>query len=274
MTEQHAAGATLYLVPTPLIPYEPEAWAPERLREILPVRTQRILGSITHFVVESEKSASRLLSRLLPPERFERAVFLPLNEHSSERDLEAPLTALRQGQDCAILSEAGMPCIADPGAALVAAAHRADIRVVPMGGDSSLIMALAASGLNGQSFHFLGYLPIGGEALQRTLGQEGAAALRDRGARIFIETPYRNEKTMKECIAALPESLQLCFAGNLGTDSPIVLSAPVSQWRRNHVAPPEIPAVFCFGLPSSLPRENAVRRTARPATHPAARRRR
>jgi len=263
MPEQKMKTGTLYLIPTPLIPYSPEAWEPDLLRASMPAQTAERLGEITHFVVESEKSAARFLSRMLSPERYSSTVFYPLDEHSSARDLDAPLAALLQGRDCAVLSEAGMPCVADPGAALVAAAHRAGIRVFPMGNDSSIIMALAASGLNGQSFIFLGYLPRGGEALHRKLAIEGNASLRDGASRIFIETPYRNSKTLRECVAALPDTAHLCVAGNLGTDAPLVRSAPISAWKKESLEVPEIPAVFCFGAPATLPRGDAERRGPR-----------
>lgn len=260
MPEKKQKAGTLYLIPAPLIPYSTESWEPARLLDTFPPNTLKILRRVTHYVVESEKSASRLLSRLQTPEHYSHTVFFPLDEHSSRTDLEAPLAALAQGVDCAILSEAGMPCIADPGGALVAAAHCANIHVLPVGSDSSILMALAASGLNGQSFSFLGYLPINGEMLRKQLSSEGAASLRDKGSRIFIETPYRNSKTMAECIAALPDELHLCFAGNLGTEAPIIVSKTVSMWKKYGITLPETPAVFCFGVPAALPRGEVKRR--------------
>ncbi len=263
MFEQNKKTGTLYLIPTPLIPYSPETWEPDLLRACLPARNAERLRRITHFIVESERSAARFLSRMLTPEQYSNTLFYPLSEHSLDRDLDAPLSALTQGNDCAVLSEAGMPCVADPGAALVAAAHRAGIRVFPMGSDSSIIMALAASGLNGQSFTFLGYLPKSREELRKKLSAEGTASLRDGASRIFIETPYRNSRTIQECTIALPETLHLCLAGNLGTDEPLVRSEPVLTWKKDSFDIPEVPAVFCFGTPASLPRGDFMRRKTR-----------
>jgi 16S rRNA (cytidine1402-2'-O)-methyltransferase len=210
------------------------------------------LRSISFYVVESEKSASRFLSRILSSEHFAQVHFLPLDEHSTDNDLQAPLAALKAGNDGAILSEAGLPCIADPGAALVAAAHRENIKVIPLGSDSSLLMALASSGLNGQEFSFLGYLPVREEELRKRLVCEGRAALNDGAARIFIETPYRNARTIEACKDVLPEKIHLCFASELGTEQPTVLSMPITLWRKYSFTAPGLPAVFCFGLPARL----------------------
>lgn len=260
MPETSGSKGRLFLIPTPLAPYSPQSWEPQRVLGMIAPGIFERLNRISLYVVESEKSATRFLSRILLPEQFARISFLPLNEHSTGHDLEAPLAALKEGNDCAILSEAGLPCIADPGAALVAAAHRENIRVVPLGSDSSLLMALAASGLNGQEFSFLGYLPVRDEELRKRLASEGTAALRDGTARIFIETPYRNAKTIEACRESLPEKLHLCCAAGLGTEEPTVISMPVSMWRSNASAAPEQPAVFCFGLPSRLAEKETRRR--------------
>ncbi len=256
MAERPGSEGRLFLIPTPLAPYSPHAWEPQRLRDMIAPHILERLRHISFYVVESEKSATRFLSRLLPQESFDRIRMVLLDEHSTARDLEAPLAALKEGTDCAILSEAGLPCIADPGAALVAAAHRENIRVVPLGTDSSLLLALAASGLNGQQFNFLGYLPVQDDTLRKKLASEGIAALRDGAARIFIETPYRNARVLEACKESLPEKLHLCCAAGLGTEEPIVISMPVSMWRSNDSAAPQEPAVFCFGLPAMLEEKN------------------
>jgi Predicted methyltransferases len=257
MAKRLGSDGRLFLIPTPLAPYSPRAWEPQRLRDMIAPHILERLRHISLYVVESEKSAIRFLSRLLPQESFDRIRMVLLDEHSTARDLEAPLAALKEGTDCAILSEAGMPCIADPGAALVTAAHRENIRVVPLGTDSSLLLALAASGLNGQQFSFLGYLPVQDDTLRRKLASEGITALRDGAARIFIETPYRNARVLEACKESLPEKLHLCCAAGLGTEEPTVISMPVSMWRSNDSATPQEPAVFCFGLPAMLEEKNA-----------------
>ncbi len=252
MSENDKNRGTLYLLPVPLLPYSPEDWKPCQLMNMIAPNVIAIMKSVPYFVVESEKTANRLLSRLLSPEQFSEVGFFILNEHSKEEDLKAPLSALKSGYDCAILSEAGLPCIADPGAALVFLAHEEQLRIVPIGGDSSLLLALAASGLNGQRFCFLGYMPIRSEELQKELVLEGQAAMHDKAARIFIETPYRNERTLRACIEALPENLYLCVACNLGTNQPLIRSMPIASWRNKAIIIPEKPAVFCFGIPAKL----------------------
>lgn len=245
---------SLYLIPTPIVPYDPALWEPALLRTMIsPVILDR-LSRITHFIVESEKSALRLLSRVLPAGRLNELEFMILDEHSTPNDLNAPLAALKNGNDCALLSEAGMPCIADPGSALVAAAHAENLHVVPMGGDSSLMLALAGSGLNGQKFSFLGYLPVQEQDLHKMLVAEGTKALSDGAARVFIETPYRNAKTFRACIKSLPERLHFSFACALGTQNSLIKSMQVARWRNYLFEPPSQPAVFCFGLPAILPK--------------------
>lgn len=262
MPESLNKKGTLFLVPTPLTPYSPQTWEPEKILGTIPSRTLERLLNISYYVVESEKSATRFLSRIMTPQVFAKISFLPLDEHSTESALQAPLTVLKSGNDCAILSDAGLPCIADPGAALVAAVHRENIPVIPLGNDSSLLMALAASGLNGQKFSFLGYLPVGEEERKSALISEGSASLYDGAARIFIETPYRNAKTIEACKAFLPGEVHLCFAAGLGTDGPFITSMPIVQWK-NYRLPvtTDQPAVFCFGLPAALKKENKSRTT-------------
>lgn len=250
--EKASDTGKLYLIPAPLIPYTVENWQPFRLRMLIPSSNLLLLERIEHFIVESEHNARRLLSRLLSPERMEHIGFSILNEHSSEADIAAPLALLQSGRDCAILPDAGMPCIADPGAALVAEAHRHSIPVIPVGTDSSIILGLAASGLDGQHFRFLGYLPVDSAKMESLLASEAKSAIADRAARIFIETPYRNERTLEVCKKILPDSLTMVFAANLGTFTPCILAMPLPEWKRQKHPIPQVPAVFCFGIPAKL----------------------
>jgi len=253
MINSEQDNGILYLIPTPLTPYSQALWEPGRIRNRIAPAIIDCLQNINYFVVESEKTATRFLSRILSAERFAGISFFLLDEHSTQEDLELPLGILQKGKNCAILSEAGLPCIADPGAALVAAAHRYRIPVIPMGGESSILLALSASGLNGQNFCFLGYLPIEQNAFRAFLSAKAEDAIHDHAARIFIETPYRNERTLHACLSVLPETLQLCFAGALGTDSPCIISKTVAEWKIASQMLPEIPAVFCFGMSMILP---------------------
>jgi len=263
MENRNKESGSLYLIPTPIVPYDPVEWKLDRLRATISPAILDRLFRLTHFIVESEKSALRLLSRILPADRLNELVFMLLDEHSTSDALIAPLVALKNGNDCALLSEAGMPCIADPGSALVAAAHAENLRVVPMGGESSLMLALAGSGLNGQKFCFLGYLPVQEQDLRKMLVAEGTKALSDGAARIFIETPYRNAKTFKACIESLPERLHFSCACALGTQHSLIKSMQIARWRNLSFEPPSEPAVFCFGLPAGLPPHQQQRRARR-----------
>jgi 16S rRNA (cytidine1402-2'-O)-methyltransferase len=157
---------------------------------VLPARTLSVLRQLTHFVVENAKSARQFLKSAQYPKSMQSAVMAILDEHTSEKDVPALLAPLLQGIDCGVMSEAGCPAIADPGASLVRHAHKAGIKVVPLVGPSSILMAIMASGLAGQRFAFHGYLPIPAEARKRKLRDlENDSETRDM-TQIFIEAPY------------------------------------------------------------------------------------
>jgi len=235
------ARGTLYLVPNLL-----DAGAlPEAS---LPAAAIARVRSLRHFVVEGEKAAWRLLSAILDRETASLVEMARLDEHTLREELPALLAPLEAGEDLGLVSEAGMPCIADPGAALVALAHDRGFAVVPLVGPSSIFLALAASGLDGQRFSFLGYLP------QEPQGRRTALAAMDRGlrsegsTRIFIETPYRNARLLEDCLAVLSPSTRLCVAASLCSPSERIRSAQVSAWRATAWPLGKEPAIFLVGL--------------------------
>lgn len=238
----------LYLLPAPLQPYGETEWSPEVLLAQIPSTTLAILKRIDFFAVESTRTASRFLSRIKDRESMGKTVFLELNEHGGEESIARCLKLLSEGRDCGFLSDAGMPCIADPGAALVAAAHEAGARVMPVSGPSSLLLALSASGLDAQRFAFLGYLPQENASRRAVLSRLGAEFLKDGITRVFIETPYRNDALLAECIRTLPSAAWLAVASGLCSDREEIRSAPIGRWR-TLPAPSvgKIPAVFLFG---------------------------
>lgn len=246
MTQKNSGR--LYLLPAPLDPFAESAWPVEEILAQTPAKTLELMRSIDHFVVESIKTASRLLSRIKDREAMARAVFLELNEHGGDESIDQAIGFMRAGIDFGFLSEAGMPCIADPGAALVAGAHEAGIMVVPIPGPSSVTLALSASGLDAQRFVFLGYLPAERLARQATLRRLGADFSRDGMTRVFIETPYRNDALLSDCLNILPGESWLCVARALCSKDEWIRSARVSAWKNG---PPAIigksPAVFLFG---------------------------
>jgi 16S rRNA (cytidine1402-2'-O)-methyltransferase len=244
----------LYLVPNLLDPLStPEASLPA-------IAIERI-RTLRRFVVEGEKAAWRLLSRILDPERAAGVIMERLDEHTPRDRLPALLAPLEDGEDLGLVSEAGMPCIADPGAALAAMAHDRGFAVVPLVGPSSVILALAASGLDGQSFNFLGYLPQSPQERRSAIAAIDRGARSDGATRIFIETPYRNARLLEDCLGVLSPGTRLCVAASLCSPSQRIRSGPVSSWRSTPWPLGKEPAIFLVGMsaPIGLDRSRARR---------------
>jgi 16S rRNA (cytidine1402-2'-O)-methyltransferase len=228
---------TLYLVPN-LLGLVPPA-------DVLPVRTIAIARALTHWVVESAKPARAFLKALDPPQSIATLDIRELPERADAAALAALLAPARAGHDIGLMSDAGCPGVADPGALLVAAAHGAGIRVVPLVGPSSLLLALMASGMNGQSFAFHGYLPVA--------ASERAAALRRledesrtlRRAQLFIETPYRNEAMIRALGESLRPATHVCIALDLTLPTEAVERRTAAAWRKAETARyAKRPAIF------------------------------
>jgi len=228
---------TLYLIPVPLGPGDAAA--------ALPAPVCARVQVLTHFVAENAKSARAFLKTLplcIPLQQIE---IRELNEHTPARAMPTLLAPLRAGLDLGLISEAGCPAVADPGSALVDLAHREKIRVVPLIGPSSLLLALMASGLNGQNFAFHGYLPSApGEREKRLRELENESRHLQR-CQIFIETPYRNPQMMATLLQVCSPSTRLCLAIDLTLPSECILSREVALWRRSApVAIDRRPTVF------------------------------
>jgi len=234
------ARGVLYLVPNLL--------APDSLPEAsLPAIAIDRVRTLSRFVVEGEKAAWRLLSRVLDPEQASRVTMERLDEHTSREDLPALLAPLERGEDIGLISEAGMPCVADPGAALSALAHDRGFAVVPLIGPSSILLALAASGLDGQAFNFLGYLPQPPQERRSAIAAIDRGIRSDGATRIFIETPYRNARLLEDCLRVLSPGTRLCVAASLCSASQRIRSGPVSTWRAAPWQLGKEPAVFLVG---------------------------
>jgi 16S rRNA (cytidine1402-2'-O)-methyltransferase len=235
----------LYLIPTNLaLPFEAGA--------ILPAQVQQTVHRLDYFVVEHAKTARQFLKQIGTSKPLQELEMAELNEHTAARDLEPLLGPLMAGRDAGLLSEAGAPAVADPGAALVKLAHQRGIRVVPLIGPSSLLLALMASGLNGQRFAFHGYLPQDKQARVKAIRElEQESARRDM-TQLFIETPYRNGALFSDLIAACAPGTRLCLATNLTAPDEAVVTRDIEAWKR---APqPDIdrkPTVFLFLAASS-----------------------
>lgn len=248
----------LYLVPTPLDHgYPPESWAPLPL--LLPQATLERAATLQHWITENAKSTRAFLNRvnatspLVCPLQAMSLTELPRAIHKKgdhqTHDLSQAkmwLAPALQGHNMGLASEAGMPAIADPGSSVVRAAHALGVRVVPMSGPVSLMLALAASGLNGQQFAFQGYLPVGDERAPR-IRQLEAYALQHGQAQIAIETPYRNAALLQALVTTLKPNTRLAIAAGLTLEDSVI-SQTVTDWRQKKPLPSiEGPAVFMWG---------------------------
>lgn len=226
----------LYLIPTPLGEGNPA--------EVLPAPVLGLLPTLDCFVVEQVRTARRFLSSAGLKGHVGELEFHELNEHTRPEEVEAYLPLFAHGRNVGLLSEAGLPAVADPGALLVALCHRHGIEVVPLVGPSSLMMALMASGLNGQSFAFVGYIPAKTEerrAALKALEKRSAAA---HQTQILIETPYRNDSLLADMLQSLGGNTRLCVAANLTCEDQFICTRTVAQWKASPVTVGKRPCVF------------------------------
>ncbi|HZV99008.1 MAG TPA: SAM-dependent methyltransferase [Methylophilaceae bacterium] len=228
---------TLYLIPVTL--------GDDNVARVLPPEVVHIAQRLDTFVVENEKTARRFLSAIKTVKPVRELTLLTLNEHTTDKELPALLAPLLAGMDVGLMSEAGCPGIADPGAQLAALAHRKGIRVAPLVGPSSILLALMASGLNGQRFSFLGYLPSDKAARIQKLKEIEKASQKNRETQIFIETPYRNQHMLEDILANCHAETRLCVACNISLATESIISKPIGAWRS--IALPDLhkqPCVF------------------------------
>ena len=234
---------TIYMIPCP-ISDERDVW------DVLPKANLDVMNSLDYFIVENTRSARRFLSRAGVARRIEELEFVELNEHTtSSGDVERMFKPVLEGRSAGVISEAGVPGVADPGADIVALAHRKGVRVVPLVGPSSILMSVMASGLNGQSFAFVGYLPIKeGERLKR-LKELERRALQERQAQLFIEAPYRNVKLFETMLKTLQPNIRLTVATDITSPEEFILTLEVAEWRKRGV--PDMakrPTIFLLGI--------------------------
>ena len=228
---------TLYLIPCTL--------GDSDHSHVLPAYTSDLVNSLADFVVEHEKSARHFLKQAGFKTSFNDIRLYPLNEHTLKTDVITYLKPLLEGRSMGLISEAGCPAVADPGSELVKLAHANNIRVVPLVGPSSILLALMASGLNGQSFSFNGYLPK--EKTERIskikwLEKESQSK---RQTQIFIETPYRNQHVLEDLIAFCSDETMLCIACNISLPAEFIRTKKIGEWKKNPM--PDLykrPAVF------------------------------
>jgi len=234
--EEKIAPGTLYLIPTPL--------GETSLDLVLPEETRRIATRLSHFVVEQAKTARAFLKQVGTDMPLQQLQLSELNEHTRESELEHLLAPLLAGHDVGLLSEAGCPAVADPGANLVRLAHRRGVRVKPLVGPSSILMALMASGLVGQRFAFHGYLPVKPDERIKALKELEKRAERENAAQAFIETPYRNGAMLEGILAACQGDTLVSVACDLTLASEFIATRTAAQWRKTLPDLNKRPCVF------------------------------
>lgn len=226
----------LYLIPVPLSEGE--------LNAVLPVRNIDVVREIKHFIVENVRSARRFLKKCDRNIDIDTLTFYELNRHTKPEEISGFLVPLEQGYAMGVISEAGCPAIADPGADVVAIAQRKHLKVVPLVGPSSILMSVMGSGFNGQSFAFLGYLPIDASARAKKFkDMEYNIRVNDQ-TQVFIETPYRNNKLIAEMSKTLPKHLKLCVASDITGSQESIITRGVAEWGRVKYDYDKIPTIF------------------------------
>lgn len=227
---------TLYLLPTPL--------ADENVLQLTVPFNISVIHSCKHFVVEELKTARRFLKAIDKSINIDELTFSELNEHTEPSELSAIFDEVKK-QNTVLMSEAGCPGVADPGAAIVRMAHNQNIKVVPLIGPSSILMAVMSAGLNGQNFAFNGYLPK--EKDERAKKIKALEKLAERQSQWFIETPYRNMQLLDELLANLNGNTRLCLAANITASNELIKTKTASDWKKDKPDITKIPCVFGIG---------------------------
>ena len=229
----------LYLIPVTLGETE--------ISQVLPAYNHDVIVGIKHFIVENIRSARRFLKKVEKSIDIDTLTFYELNRHTDRKFIGEYLDPLKKGEPVGIISEAGCPAIADPGADVVAIAQSRGYKVVPLVGPSSIIMSVMGSGFNGQSFAFNGYLPIHPADRAKRIKQLEARSASEKQTQLFIETPYRNAKMVADLLAALSPHTRLCIASGLTTEAEYLRTCTVRQWRQT--PPPDLgktPTIFAI----------------------------
>lgn len=233
---------TLYLIPCP-VSDETAPW------DVLPAANRAVMDSLDYFIVENTRTARRFLAKAGIARPIDALEFRELNEHTAAgREVEELVAPLLGGRSAGVISEAGVPGVADPGALVVEACHRRGIRVVPLVGPSSILLAMMASGLNGQSFAFNGYLPVKPPERAQAIRRFERRARAEGQAQLFIEAPYRNAKLLEQLLQVLAPATKLSVALDITASDQWIATRSVEEWRRSRL--PEMqrrPAIFIIG---------------------------
>lgn len=214
------------------------------LEKVLPSYNKEIITAIRYFIVEDIRSARRFLKKVDREIDIDALTFYPLNKHTSPEDISGYLKPLIGGASMGVISEAGCPAVADPGADVVAIAQRKKLKVVPLVGPSSIILSVMASGFNGQSFAFHGYLPIEPAERAKRLKVLEQRVYAENQTQLFIETPYRNHKMIEDILLNCRPQTKLCIAANITCEGEYIQTRTVSEWKGNIPDLSKIPCIF------------------------------
>ena len=236
--QQEFKTGKLYLIPNDLGGSAP--------LEVLPLSVKKKIEDIDDYIVENEKTARRFIKKMVPGKSQPSLNFSIINKYTKPEDLPEFLAACLEGKDMGVISEAGCPGIADPGADVVKLAHSKNIRVVPLVGPSSIFLTLMSSGLNGQNFAFNGYLPIDKAERKNAIKKLERTSLELNQAQIFIETPYRNEKFLEDLMQTLHPQTTLCIGCEVTQASEAILTRTVQEWKKIKTDLHKKPCIFIF----------------------------
>ncbi|WP_163324242.1 SAM-dependent methyltransferase [Draconibacterium mangrovi] len=232
--------ATLYLVPNVLAEGD---W-----QTVLPARVEPILSNTKYFIVENIRTARRFMKQVNREINIDECTFFEINKRTNVADLPRFLMPVKEGHDVAVLSEAGCPGVADPGADVVKIAHQKGIKVVPIVGPSSILLALMASGMNGQNFAFKGYLPVKPQERIKELQALEKTIRNNRQTQIFIETPYRNNQLVSDILKSCSPSTLFCIAANITGEDEFIQTKSIQDWKKDGA--PDLhkqPVIFLLG---------------------------
>lgn len=227
---------SIYLIPASL--------GSDKTDNFLPDIVFSIINKIDHYIVEKERTARRYLIKLGIKTPVDRLRFYILDKHTGEQEKSEFLEPARQGANMGIISEAGTPAIADPGAEIIKIAHKENIRVVPLVGPSSILLAQMASGLNGQNFAFTGYLPIQQNEKKKKIRQLEMRSRKGNQSQIFMETPYRNEKILEDLLKICSPKTRLCIAADITLDTEYIKTKTIAEWKASHPNIHKRPTIF------------------------------
>ncbi len=230
------SAATLFLFPVPL--------SDNTINRVLPQYNIDIITGIKYFIVENIRSARRFLKQCDRTIDIDSLTFFTLNAHTNTNELNDMLAPMEQGHDVGVISEAGCPAIADPGADIVAIAQYRGYNINPLIGPSSILLSLMASGFNGQSFAFNGYLPIDQHARTMRIKELERRISKEKQTQIFIETPYRNNKLIAELCKSLPANIKLCVASDITGEQQSIITLPIAKWAKRQYNYDKVPSIF------------------------------